>query len=165
VTEKEEAIRHPILYSIILTFITVALIGACSPAASQSTQPAADASVEAQVKELQKELAIVSAIAAYHIWWDQYYNYSKGYYAFPSAEAFNKRLGGLVYATSDSNAIKSWENYLVADKNSNAVIQSLPKEPAKWTTEEYNKWVKAYTVRVNALGEVGTALHNIIAKQ
>jgi hypothetical protein len=164
----------------LLSFASILLVStlffsACWPWAQQQLQPQSlpaapitaartDPSVEAQVRDLQKQLQMISAIAAYHVWYDQYYNYSKGYYAFASADLFNNRLGSLVYSSGDSKSIKAWENYLVADKNSSAAIQTLPKEPDKWTTDEYNKWVKAYTVRVNALGEVGAALHNLIAK-
>ena len=111
-----------------------------------------------KIKALEVQVASLSAISAYTIWYDQYY--AVGNYIFADAASFNEKLGALIEATGDSASETAWNTYLAAENALIALREELPENSSVWTEEHYNKWVEATTARYNAFGEVGTALFN-----
>ena len=111
-----------------------------------------------EIKALEAQVASLSAISAYTIWYDQYY--AVGNYIFADTASFNEKLEALIEATGDSASETAWNTYLAAENALIALREELPEDSSVWTEEHYNKWVEATTARYNAFGEVGTALFN-----
>lgn len=113
-------------------------------------------------QEIEAQVASLSAISAYNIWYDQYY--SIGNYLFADVAAFNTKLGALVNSTGDTASKAAWDDYIAGDTALTSLLAELPEDSLAWTAEQYNKWLEASTVRYNALGAAGTALFNAIVK-
>ena len=152
--------RKWFLVAIIGTLLGVTLLSGCATGASQEDF----AKLKAEVASLSANSAYLSAVTAYNIWYDQYYNFGteKQYYVFTDTASFNKRIGDLVYATGDSASKAAWDTYLASDKALNDVLAELPKDYTTWTQEQTNKWSGASKARINALAQVGTALFNVV---
>lgn len=116
---------------------------------------------QVRILELEAQVAELSAISAYAIWYDQYYEVYN--YAFADVATFNWKLGTLVDATNNTSALTAWYSYLEVDTALNDIVAELPEDYDTWTEEQYNQWLDASTARYDALGEVGTALFNAIA--
>ena len=110
---------------------------------------------------LEVRVAELSAIAAYTIWYDQYYEVYN--YVFDDVPTFNYKLGTLIHAANDADLLAAWYSYLAADTALNDLVAELPEAYVSWTTEQYNQWLEVNTYRTGALGYVGTALFNTIA--
>jgi len=115
---------------------------------------------QVRILELKAQVAGLSAISAYIIWYDQYYLI--GNYAFADVATFNAKLGSLVYATNHAGSITAWYSYLAADTALTDLVASLPKDYTTWTADQTNQWTKASAARYTALGAVGTALFTAI---
>jgi outer membrane murein-binding lipoprotein Lpp len=118
-----------------------------------------------KIFDLETQVAGLSAISAYNIWYDQYYNYGtdKQYYTFANTLSFDTRLGNLITTTGDNATIAAWNTYLAADKALSDVLSNLPKDSKTWTQDQVNQWSNASKPRIKALGDVGTALFNVIS--
>ena len=116
---------------------------------------------QVRILELEAQVAGLSAISAYSIWYDQYYGI--GNYVFADVATFNWKLGTLIDATNNTNAITYWYYYLAADTALNDLTAESPEDYSTWTDEQNKKWSEARTARYNALGTVGTTLFNAIA--
>jgi len=148
-----------LVLGVAVIFVAVLLSGC-----AKGVAPEEFATAQTQIKSLETQVADLSAISAYNIWYDQYYLYGTEtqYYAFPDTASFNKRLGDLVYATGDSASKTAWDAYLVADTALSDVLAQLPEDYTTWTEEQTNQWSGVNTARYDALGAVGTALFNVI---
>ncbi len=134
--------------------------------AAQSEIEAAQSEIEAaqsEIEALKIQVAILSAISAYDIWYDQYY--AVGAYEFADSASFIKKFGTLIEAIGDSACETAWNNYVAADKNLSDVVKGLPEDSSTWTEEQNEQWLEAATIVYNALGEVGAALFDAIGKQ
>ena len=107
--------------------------------------------------------ARLAAIAAYGIWYSEYY--ALGTYAFESTADFNVQLSNLIAEVGDESVIAVWNNYLVADYGYTLLIEDLPADTAAWTSDQYNGWIAAGTSRADALGQVGGQLFIAMQKQ
>jgi len=116
---------------------------------------------QVRILELEAQVAGLSAISAYGIWYDQYYEVYN--YQFEDVATFNWKLGTLIDATNDANALAYWYYYLEVDTALNDILAELPEDYNTWTEEQTNQWSEASTARYNAFGEVGTALFYAIA--
>ncbi len=119
--------------------------------------------VQDKIKSMESQVASLSAISAYGIWYDQFY--LVGNYEFADTPSFNQKLETLVKATNNSDVLTAWNSYIAGDKALSELLKSLPEDANTWNKEQYDEWLKASTDRYNALGEVGTALFNAIVKQ
>jgi len=120
------------------------------------------ATVQNHITDLEASVADLSAISAYNVWYDQYYEV--GTYVFADTSAFNTKLGALIEATGDSASRTSWNAYLAADTGLTERVEALPADYDTWTEEQTSQWTEATTARTTALGEVGTALFNAIVQ-
>ena len=100
--------------------------------------------------------ARLAAIAAYGVWYSEYY--ALGTYAFESTADFNVQLSNLIAEVGDESVIAVWNNYLVADYGYTLLIEDLPADTGTWTSDQYTGWVTAGTSRADALGQVGGQL-------
>jgi len=136
-------------------------------AAKSELAAANSALAEAQnrIETLESEIAILSSISAYNIWYDQYY--TVGYYEFKDVISFNEKFGAIIEATDDSNSIVAWKAYLVANEELNTLAKTLAEDYSLWSMDEYRLWYEVATgrPRLDALGNVGTALHDAIVNQ
>jgi hypothetical protein len=114
---------------------------------------------------LQYQMANISLITAYDIWYDQYvlYGTDNQMYSFTDGVAFNTRLGDLITAANNSDVQAAWDAYIVADTALADVLAELPEDYNTWTAAQTDRWSAASTARTNALGNVGTALFNAIS--
>jgi len=133
---------------IIIVIVVLALTG-CSGGIDKETFN----SLQAQVDELSTSASRLSAIAAYDIWYSQYYGL--GTYTFETSEDFNVQLGKLITTVGDTDTITVWNDYLTQDFAYNTLVDELPGDTSAWTSDQYNSWLAAGTSRANALGQVG----------
>ncbi len=101
----------------------------------------------------------LSAITAYLLWYDYYYEI--GIYDFNDIATFNAKLGSLIAATGDTNSQQAFEVYYQADSDYNAIADSLPEDNI-WTVPQFESWYDAGISREEALGQVGGHLLNKI---
>jgi len=120
------------------------------------------AASQIRILELERQVAYLSAISAYTIWYDQYY--AVGNYEFADAASFKANFGALIEATGNSASAIAWYTYLAAENALIALLEELPEDTTTWTEEDYNKWSEATTASYDAFGEVGTALLNAIVQ-
>ncbi|MAF85253.1 MAG: hypothetical protein CL875_02005 [Dehalococcoidales bacterium] len=109
-----------------------------------------------RILELETQVADLSVISAYNIWYDQYYGIYN--YTFEDTTTFNWKLGTLIYATNNDTVIGYWNYYYAADSALNEVLAELPEDYGTWTEDQINQWSEANTARSEALGYVGTYL-------
>ena len=140
--------------------IGVVLLSGCSAVgiAKQDELAAANGRID----HLENQMAILSTINAYNVWYDQFY--AKGAYRFDSVAIFNEKLGTMVLANGNSATLESWEKYLAADKALSELIVSLPEDTKTWDSEQYDIWYNTSTERYTVLGEMGTVLFKTIAQ-
>ena len=101
----------------------------------------------------------LSAITAYSLWYDYYYNI--GTYDLNDIDTFNSQLGGLIAATGDTNSQQAFEVYYQANSDYNVVVDSLPEDNIM-TVSQFEDWRDADISREETLGQVGGHLLNKI---
>ena len=149
------------LIPIVVALLGVILLSGCAAGVAPEDFTEVQGELTAaqnEIKALEAQVASLSAISAYTIWYDQYY--AVGNYIFADTASFNEKLEALIEATGDSASETAWNTYLAAENALIALREELPEDSSVWTEEHYNKWVEATTARYNAFGEVGTALFN-----
>ena len=141
-------------YSLLLAILmlVVLVLGGCSSGIDDETFN----ELKTRVDNLEISTSQLAAIAAYDIWYAQYY--ALGTYAFESTADFNVQLSNLIAEVGDESVIAVWNNYLVADYGYTLLIEDLPADTAAWTSDQYNGWIAAGTSRADALGQVGGQL-------
>lgn len=150
--------KKRLLVPIVAVMLGTILLSGCTPGVATEDFTAA----QNRIEELEVQVASLSAISAYNVWYDQYY--AVGAYVFADVAAFNDKLGAMVVATGDSASTTAWNTYLAADTALNSVVEALPEDYTTWNEEQNNRWLEATTARTNALGEVGTALFGAIVE-
>ena len=120
------------------------------------------AATDSKIESLEQQVALLSTISAYNIWYDQYY--ARGTYTFADVKSFNEKLGTLISANSEGAALETWEKYLIADKSLSDLIATLPEDTSTWDKDQYDSWYKASSDRYAGLGDVGTALFKSISQ-
>ena len=145
---------------VFVLLISVLLLSGCGALgiAKQDELATANSKIEA----LEKQVAILSTINAYNVWYDQFY--ARGTYQFADVTSFNEKLGTLVSANGEGPASESWQKYLAADKALSDLIATLPQDTTTWDKDQYDSWYKASSDRYAGLGEVGTALFKSISQ-
>lgn len=116
--------------------------------------------VELKLADSDSQVASLSTMSAYQLWFDQYY--SLGTYTFPDVKSFNKSCGLLIKEVNNGNTVTSWNSYIQADKAYYDLLESLPEDTATWTMAQYNQWVELNEARSDALGQVGATLFSAI---
>ncbi len=153
--------RRLAIISVVIAILVV-LISGCSSKEASSTGANEDevASLQARIETLENKVAILSTIAAYQIWYDQYH--ASGIYQFPSAESFVATFGTLVEASSDNASEAAWNDYLIAERNCESVSAGLPEDSATWSENQSDEWAQTTDALYQALGKVGESLFNAI---
>ena len=148
-------------YSLTLVILMLALLilGGCSSGIDEETFD----TLKARVDKLDASTSRLAAIAAYDIWYAQYY--ALGTYEFETTGDFNVQLSNLISKASDANVIAVWNTYLVEDQAYTALIVELPQDTTTWTSDQYNKWLESGTKRAETLGQVGGQLFTAVQKQ
>ena len=116
--------------------------------------------VELKLTDSESQVASLSTMSAYQLWFDQYY--SLGTYTFPDVKSFNSSCGLLIKEVNNGNTVTSWNLYIQADKAYYDLLDSLPEDTATWTLEQYNQWLELNEARSDALGQVGATLFSAI---
>jgi len=150
--------RYCVLTLTIL-MLTFLILGGCSSSIDEETFN----ELKTRVDNLDASTSQLAAIAAYDIWYAQYY--ALGTYAFETTGDFNIKLSSLITSTGDANVIAVWNTYLVEDQAYTALIVELPQDTTTWTSDQYNKWLKSGTKRAETLGQVGGQLFTAVQKQ
>jgi len=132
--------------------LTFLILGGCASIVDKETFN----ELEARVNDLDVSTSQLAAIAAYDIWYAQYY--ALGTYMFETTEDFNVQLSSLIAKVGDTNVIAVWNTYLVEDQAYTALIEELPQDTSAWTPDQYNKWLESGTKRAETLGQVGGQL-------
>lgn len=157
--------KKRLLVPIVAVMLGTILLSGCTAGVATEDFAAVQSDLIAaqnRIEELEVQVASLSAISAYDIWYDQYYEVYD--YVFADVATFNAKLGAVVVATGDSASITAWSTYLTADAALTDVVAGLPEDAETWTEEQNNQWLEATTARTNALGEVGTALFSVIVE-
>ena len=94
----------------------------------------------------------LSAIAAYSLWYDHYYE--TGAYIYDDVTAFNSQLGSLIAVIGDTNSRSAFDVYHGTDYDYRTLVASLPEDNI-WTQSQYESWLDAGKSRREALGQVG----------
>jgi len=116
-----------------------------------------------KVEESEVQIAALSTVSAYQLWFDQYY--SLGTYSFTDIKDFNRSCGQLISKVNDADAVVAWNLYIQADKAYYDLFEILPKDTATWTRTQYDQWVNLNSSRSDALGQVGATLFSAISKK
>ena len=148
-------------YSLLLAILmlVVLVLGGCSSGIDDETFN----ELKTRVDNLEISTSQLAAIAAYDIWYAQYY--ALGTYTFESTGDFNVQLSNLITKVGDVNVITVWNTYLVEDQAYTALVEGLPQDTTAWTADQYNSWLTSGTKRAEALGQVGGQLFTTIQKQ
>ena len=159
--------KHLLLFTGVVILALLLTVGGCAPGISTEEFTAQIDTLNekidtltAQLADSDQQVASLSAMSAYQLWFDQYY--SLGTYSFPDVKSFNKSCGILIKKTSDGNTITSWNLYIQADKAYYDLLDSLPEDTSTWTMEQYESWLELNEARTDALGQVGATLFSAI---
>ena len=150
--------RYCVLTLAIL-MLALPILGGCSSGIEEETFN----TLKARVEKLEASTSQLAPIAAYDIWYAQYY--ALGTYTFETTGDFNVKLSSLITSTGDANVIAVWNTYLVEDQAYTALIGELPQDTTTWTSDQYNKWLESGTKRAETLGQVGGQLFTAVQKQ
>ena len=141
-------------YVLTLTILMLAflILGGCSSSIDEQSFN----ELKTRVDNLEASTSKLASIAAYNIWYAQYY--ALGTYTFETTGDFNVQLSSLITKVGDANVIAAWNAYLVEDQEYTALIEELPRDTTTWTSVQYNKWLDSGTKRAEAFGQVGGQL-------
>lgn len=155
------------LFTGVVILALLLTVGGCAPGVSTEDFNAQISALNekidaltAQLTDSQSQVASLSAMSAYQLWFDQYY--SLGTYSFPDVKSFNKSCGLLIKKTDNGNTITSWNQYIQADKTYYDLLNTLPKDTSEWTMDQYEQWVELNEKRSESLGQVGATLFSAI---
>lgn len=147
-------------YSLTLAILMLVflVLGGCSSGIDEEAFNA----LEAKVDKLETSTSRLAALAAYDIWYAQYY--ALGTYAFETTGDFNVQLSSVITEVGDADVIAVWNAYLVEDQTYTTLIEGLPQDTTAWTPDQYTKWLEAGTKRAEVLGQVGGQLFTALQK-
>ncbi len=147
-------------YSLTLAILMLVslVLGGCSSGIDKETFN----TLQAKVDKLEASTSRLAALAAYDIWYAQYY--ALGTYAFETTGDFNVQLSSVITEVGDANVIAVWNTYLVEDQAYTTLIEELPQDTTAWTPDQYTKWLESGTKRAEVLGQVGGQLFTALQK-
>ncbi|MFC1914675.1 hypothetical protein ACFLWK_00240 [Chloroflexota bacterium] len=114
-----------------------------------------NAELEDQVKVAAVLNEELSAIVAYSLWFDYYYE--TGAYNFDTLTEFDTQLEGLISATGDTNCQEAFQAYSEAQTSFFTLEDSLP-EDGIWTESQFDSWLAAGMSLDDALAQLGEQL-------